>query len=174
VPQRDAACALRLSRAACLGELALSVVWRTWCSKPSSPPNLPAVALASTSTSTAAAAAAAATTTALGALFVFVDAKRTPVERGVVHLGDRLGGLLSVAHGHEAEAARLSGLTIGDEVDVGHRAERRESGAKRVGGRLKRKVTHVESVAHAVLFSLKSSPRKRTGCAAQCTRPMSR
>src|ERR1019366_6448025 len=140
VPQRDAACALGPSRAACLGELALSVAWRTWCSKPSSPPNLPAVALASTTTAA----------TALGALFGFVDAKRTPVERGVVHLGDRLGGLLRVAHGHEAEAARLPGLTIGDEVDVGHDPNPRKGGAKRVCGRLERKVTHVKSVAHAV------------------------
>jgi hypothetical protein len=113
-----------------------------------------AAASAATTTATATAAAttaeatAATAATALRALFGFVHAEGATVEAYAVHRGDRVGRLVRVAHGHEAEAARLAALTIGHDVDVGHVTRRGESRAKRLRRGAERKVANVKSIAH--------------------------
>lgn len=89
---------------------------------------LPATTAATTA-ATAATATAATTTSAAAALalFGFVDLEGPSVEERAVHLTHGLLRTLGGAHGHEAEAARLTRLTIRDDVDIGDIAERRES-----------------------------------------------
>jgi len=84
------------------------------------------VAATATTTTTAATTTAATATAATGSLFGFVDLERTPVEIGAVHRLHGALGLFASAHGDEAEAARLAGRAIGDQVDVNDLAMRRE------------------------------------------------
>src|SRR5436190_443576 len=77
----------------------------------------------------AAAAAAAAAGTATRTLFGLVDSQRATVEVGAVHRCDGLLRVLRGAHRHEAEAARLPALAVGDEVHIGHLTELGERGA---------------------------------------------
>jgi hypothetical protein len=82
-----------------------------------------AVSTASTASASAASeAASTATATTTGArltLFGLVHAERAAFEHGAVHLLNGGLGELGIAHGHEAEASRLTGRAIHDHVDIG-------------------------------------------------------
>jgi hypothetical protein len=114
--------------------------------------NLPTVApvsAAATTTAAATAATAAATTTttattgaaateaaALGPLFSLVHSQGPTIERGTVHGFDRLLRLRGRAHGDEAKASRLTGGSIGHDVNIRHFPDAGKSLANRfVGGR---------------------------------------
>jgi len=103
-----------------------------------------AVSTAAATTTTTAAAAAEATR-ALRALLGLVHAEGTTVEHGAVHRGNGLLGLGFVAHGHEREAARLTGLAIGDDVDVGHGAVLLEGLTDGFAGGVKGEISNVET-----------------------------
>ena len=110
-----------------------------------------ATAAAATVAATAAAAATVAAATAATAgrtLFGFVHAEGTPVEERTVHLGNGLGRIGRVAHGHEREAAGLPGFTIRDDVDIGHLTDGRKMRAHRLGGRAEGQIAHVKPVTH--------------------------
>ncbi|GAC1352263.1 MAG: hypothetical protein NVS3B20_07980 [Polyangiales bacterium] len=96
-----------------------------------------ATTAAATATAAAAAVATTATTTtaaaaALRTIFGFVHAKSATVENGATHLSDGFLSLLRRAHGHEAEASRLTTVAIRHDVNVGDftavRGERRSEG----------------------------------------------
>src|SRR5690606_4920145 len=101
-------------------------------------------------TAAAAAAAAAATAAAAAALALLglVDAERTAVHHRAVGLGNRLLRFRVRSHRDEREAARAAGLTIHDDVHVGHRAAARKRVADAVGGRVEGQIAYVKSVSH--------------------------
>jgi hypothetical protein len=108
-----------------------------------------AAAAAITTAATTAAATAAATTATLS-LLRLVDAERAAVEHGAVHLGDCLLSFGVGAHGHEGEAAGLSGLAVGRDMDVAHFSEGCERGTHRVGRRVKRQIANVKTITHVL------------------------
>jgi len=106
-------------------------------------------AAAATTTAATTAAEATAAAAALGTLLSLVDAEGTTVEERAVHLGNRLLGLLSSRHGDEAEAAGLTRIAIGHDVDVDDLAARDgERVTERVLGGVERKIADVEARAH--------------------------
>jgi hypothetical protein len=122
---------------------------------------LPAIALAATTAAaaaTAAAATAAATTAtataAILALFSLVDSERTAIDERAVELRNGLRGLLRSAHRDECKTARLPGLTVGHDVNVGDLADCRKCGSDGVVGSVERKVADVKTIAHVSLFSV--------------------
>jgi hypothetical protein len=89
----------------------------------------------------------------LRAFLSFVDAERTPIERRSVHGFDRLLGLSRRAHRDEAEAARLPGSSVGDDMNVRDLAYARECfthGFVRGG---KRQISDVQTRSHRSLSS---------------------
>ena len=106
------------------------------------------VTAATAATAAAATVAAATAATAGRTLFGFVHAEGTPVEERTVHLGNGLGRIGRVAHGHEREAAGLPGFTIRDDVDIGHLTDGRKMRAHRLGGRAEGQIAHVKPVTH--------------------------
>ena len=119
---------------------------------PEVPPTSPATA---TTTSPATAAEPART---LGALLGLIYAERATVEHDAVHRCDRLGCLMGIAHRHEAEAARLTTLAIGNDMHVRHVARGRESSAQRFSRGAEGKVPDIESIAHGDDLSLEWRP----------------
>ena len=111
---------------------------------------------------TAAAAVSAATAAAArGALLRLVHFERASVEERAVELCDGCACGLRVAHGHEREAARLSGLAIGRHRDLTHLAA---SGEGSLDGCLvgrEREVSDVEAICHVCFFRASLSTR---GC----------
>jgi hypothetical protein len=108
-------------------------------------PTPAATAAASPSTPSKAAAPAAAR-----ALFGFVHSQLTAVECRAVHLLHRFLGILLSPHCDEAEAARLPGLSVGDNVNVRHLAVLGECGPKRVLARGKGKIAYIKTIAHGL------------------------
>jgi type IV secretory pathway TrbL component len=108
-----------------------------------------AAAAAEATTAAAAAEAATAAAAAEGAtsaLFLgtsLVDSESAAAEVGAVQLLSGLFGLLSGAHGDERETAGAAGHLVHGDIDIGHRAELAESGAKLVFGGLEGHVTYV-------------------------------
>src|ERR1700722_3764484 len=112
---------------------------------------------------------------ALRALFGLVHAKRTPVERRPVHRLDGVGGLVRVAHRHEAEAARLAALAVIDDVHVRHFARCRERLPEGLRRRAEREIAHVESIAHEIHYlSMAALQRGAPRGAPDAFHPMSR
>jgi hypothetical protein len=106
--------------------------------------SLPALASA---TAAATAATAAATATAR-AFLGFIDSELPPVEIDAVHCADRAFGLAARAHGHESKATRLTGHTIGHEVNIDHIAVGGKGIAQRLLGGMKRKIANVQTISH--------------------------
>ena len=118
-----------------------------------------ATTTAVSATATAASAAEASTATTAPTtgtsltLFGLVDAERPAFEHGAVHLLNRRLCELSIAHGHEAEASRLTGRAIHDHVDIGDFANLGERSAQDVLRGVERQIAHVKSIAHRDVFS---------------------
>ena len=111
----------------------------------------PAAATASAAaeaTATTAATTAAAATAAGLTLFGLVHANRAALNQGPVQLSDGVLSFLRGAHGHEAKAARLAALTIGDDMNVNDVADRSEGGAQRLRRRLERQVAYIQTITH--------------------------
>jgi hypothetical protein len=114
-----------------------------------------AAAAATTAAAAATAATATAATAAAGALFGFVDSQRASIEISAVHRRHGALGFGARAHGHEAEAARLTRHAIRHQVDVDDLAMRGESLAQRVLGGVERQVTYVQTISHDA-FSIRA------------------
>jgi hypothetical protein len=116
-----------------------------------------AAATTAVTTATATAATAAETTTTATAttarltLLGFIHAQRPTVEGLAVHALDRLRGFFSGSHRDECEAARAACFAIGHEVNVADRAELLERSANTIGGRVKGKVSNVQTSVHRLL-----------------------
>jgi hypothetical protein len=95
-------------------------------------------AAATTAAATRATAATTATTAAaLGTLFSFIHAERTPVDHLAVDAFDRALSLFVRAHRHEREAAGLPSGAVGHDMDIRHFTELRERSAHGLGIRVK-------------------------------------
>jgi hypothetical protein len=116
-----------------------------------------AVSATATTTTTATTEATTATTTATTgtrlSLFGLVDAQRPAFEYGAVHLLNRRLRKLRIAHGHEAEASRLTGRAIHHDVDIGDFANLGERSAQDVLRGVEGQIAHVKSIAHRDVFS---------------------
>jgi hypothetical protein len=96
-----------------------------------------AAAATTTAATRATTSATAATTTALGTLFGFIHAERTPVDHLAVDAFDRALSLFVRAHRHEREAAGLPSGAISHDMDIRHFTELRERSAHGLGVRVK-------------------------------------
>src|SRR5262249_8335866 len=57
-------------------------------------------------------------------------------------------GRVVAGHGHEREAARAAGVTVEDDLDVGHFAALAESCLDGVIGGVERQIAYVQSITH--------------------------
>src|SRR5579859_987699 len=101
----------------------------------------------------AAAPRAAAAAGARRALLGLVHPKRAPLEHRAIHGADGRRRLMRVAHGHEAEAARLPALPIADDVHVGDLPRCRKRLTERLGCDAERMVANVKTIAHDLILS---------------------
>jgi hypothetical protein len=105
-------------------------------------PATAATTAATATTTTAAAAAATATTKATAAtaavlaLFSFVHAQCTAFEIVSVHLLNRFRGFFSGPHRHEAEATRLTTVSVLDDVNVRDLSDGRKGLPEGFSGRI--------------------------------------
>jgi hypothetical protein len=102
-----------------------------------------AAATAATATAAATTATAAATTvSATAALVRFVDTDGAPIEGRSVHRFLRLYGCVAVFHGDEPEAARPTGVTVGDHLGLDDPTELLEGLTKGIIRRIPTQPTH--------------------------------
>ena len=99
--------------------------------------SLPALATLATATATA-------TTGRL--ILCHVHAQRTAAHFMAVQAGDRLLGAISIAHLHEAEATRATGLAIVDQRNGSHGSVLGEKGLDLGVGGTERKVSNIKLV----------------------------
>ena len=102
-------------------------------------PAAPTLAASTTTTTTAATTA----TTAVGLGPSFVDVQRTSIELLTIQPID-CGAGRAVRHGHEREAARPSGVPVGDHDNFFDIAKRGERVAKRIFAGVETHVSYVD------------------------------
>jgi len=124
---------------------------------------IPAAATASTAAATiapsaAAAAASAPVPAAAAAAFALsrlVDYEVTSAKFAAVKLGDCIGCIVAVAQGDETEAARASGVTVGDDNNlVGVPSTIGEDASKHILIDIVGKVPYIQFLSHPNLLAL--------------------
>jgi hypothetical protein len=121
------------------------------------------VATAATTTTAAAEAATAATTTAAtaAAILRFVHAQRATAEVATVEGLDRVVCVASLAHLHEGEPSRPTGLTVGDDAHLFDGTMALEELLDLAFGGTERKVPDVQLLTQSMILVAPAHARER-------------